>query len=100
VRAIEQFAPDSLDFVLVDGRLRHCCVMAALDQVRTGGLLIVDDAQQYLPSDSRAPGAARGLRDEWRPAAAHLARWRRIWASDGVSDTALFVKVDCDQAGG
>lgn len=93
IKAINSYTPNSLDFVLVDGRLRHYCVIAAVDKVRPGGLLILDNANRYLPNSSRAPGSLRDeIRPEWLAAAAQLKEWRCIWTSNGVFDTSLFVK--------
>ncbi|MGH9578824.1 MAG: hypothetical protein ACRD3R_15405, partial [Terriglobales bacterium] len=42
VGLIEQCEPETLDFVLVDGRLRSACASAALSRIRPGGVLILD----------------------------------------------------------
>jgi len=43
VGAIEDYPDDSFDVVVVDGRERARCAVAAMPKVRPGGLLVVDD---------------------------------------------------------
>jgi len=50
VSVIDEFPPESLDFVLVDGHYRQACVLAALSKLRPGGLLAVDNTD-WLPDD-------------------------------------------------
>ncbi len=90
------FAPNSLDFVLVDGLYRDACALLSLDKLRPGGLLIIDNVNWFLPSNSRAPASIRSeseIHDEgWKTLHRTLSTWRRIWTSDGVTDTAVFIK--------
>ncbi len=93
VQSIEPCQPETLDFVLVDGRLRHACAAAALSRIRPGGLLILDNAERYLSATTHSPSARRGPAvPEWQPVETQLAAWTRIWTSNGVFDTALFLK--------
>lgn len=46
VRSIEQFADESLDVVVVDGRARPACIRAAAPKVRLGGFLVVDQSER------------------------------------------------------
>jgi SAM-dependent methyltransferase len=48
VALAEDFPDASFDFVEVDGHYRQACVRAALDKVKPGGLLLVDDTN-WLP---------------------------------------------------
>ncbi|MEO6222158.1 MAG: hypothetical protein ABIP90_02835, partial [Vicinamibacterales bacterium] len=91
-----KFAPHSLDFVLVDGLYRDSCALLSLDAIRPGGLLIIDNVNWFLPTTSRAPASIRTeaeLRDDnWKTLYRTLSGWRRIWTTDGVTDTAVFIK--------
>ena len=93
LRPLESIAPGEVDFVLVDGIHRAECAHAAVDLLSSGGLLILDNAERYLPSTSKAPGA-RGMTflPEWQDFERKVAVWRRIWTSNGVWDTAIWVK--------
>jgi hypothetical protein len=93
---LAEFADASLDFVLVDGVQRAHCAKAAIPKVRSGGLLVVDNANWFLPSDSDSPSSrtiAQGPRGpEWREVHERLSDWRRLWTTNGVSDTTIFFK--------
>lgn len=95
VRTSHHFADNSLDFALVDGIYREACALASVDKIRPGGILIIDNANWYLPSDSRS---ANSRSREEGPASARwgrlldkVARWRCLWTT-GVHDTAIFIK--------
>jgi predicted O-methyltransferase YrrM len=95
-QAAEGFADNSLDFVLVDGIQRDDCANAVRSKIRPGGLLILDDAHRYLPSDSIAPYARRpdqgAASPAWQQFLEAAAAWRCLWTGNGVSDTAIFIK--------
>jgi hypothetical protein len=52
VAAIDELAGPPLDLVTVDGRRRVDCVRRALDRVRPGGYLLLDDSHRprYAPA--------------------------------------------------
>lgn len=51
VHAVDDLADGSLDLVIVDGRARVACGMAARQKVRHGGMLLLDDSDRprYQP---------------------------------------------------
>ncbi len=59
VQVAEAFADDSLDVVLVDGRSREACLLAAASKLKPGGILMLDDSYR-----SRYESAMRRL-DDW-----------------------------------
>lgn len=98
VRIASEIESESLDFALVDGVARDHCALAALSLLKPGGLLVIDNINRFIPrcSKSRAPGS-RSLSDgfesdEWLRFSEHVDAWRLIWTTDGVCDTALWVK--------
>jgi len=46
VKSICAFPPQSFDFVSVDGRARPSCILYALDKVRPGGYLMLDNSDR------------------------------------------------------
>lgn len=93
-----EFGLHSLDFVLVDGTCRDHCALACMGKLKPGGILIVDNINWYVPRDpkSRAPDS-RSYSDgwasaEWKAVSTQLESWRLVWTTNGVSDTALWVK--------
>jgi predicted O-methyltransferase YrrM len=96
VRVIDDFESDSIDFVLIDGIYREYCAIRVLDKICPGGLLVIDNVNRYLPSDTHSPRSrsidAGPLNDIWSDVEKSIASWRHIWTSSGVTDTAFFFK--------
>lgn len=96
VRVLDDFAAKSLDFVLVDGVYRAACANGAIDKLRPGGMLILDNVNWYLPCESRAPNSRRPAQgpvsQDWARFVDRVSTWRRDWTSSGVTDTAIFYK--------
>lgn len=96
VRVIQEMTENSLDFVLVDGIFRAACALLSLEKLRSGGFMIIDNANLYLSCRSHSPnsrteqdGPASPL---WEQFTLQTKDWRKIWTSNGVSDTAFFFK--------
>lgn len=91
--------PDgALDFALVDGNIRATCMRTAMAKLRPGGLLILDNANRYVPNNESgrhttvheprsAPRSA-----EWADILAELKRWRWLQTTDGIWDTRMWIK--------
>lgn len=96
IRIVEDFEQDSLDFVLVDGIYRSSCAYLVIEKIRPGGLLIIDNVNRYLPSNSISPNSRTfyddPVSDIWAEFQKAMGNWRCIWTSSGVTDTALFFK--------
>lgn len=96
VQVADRFSDESLDLILVDGILRDACVLRGLSKLKPGGLLVIDDAQRYLPSDSTAPYArtpGQGpVSEGWCQFMEKTTAWPRIWTQNGVSDTVLYTR--------
>jgi predicted O-methyltransferase YrrM len=95
-RMTSNFSPSSFDFCLVDGVARDRCALSALPLVRPGGIVIVDNCNWFLPTDTRSPfsrGPEQGPDTEfWATYQDSVKGWRTIWTTNGVFDTALWVK--------
>ena len=92
------FEPESLGCVLIDGvpDLRDACAVAAVPLVQSAGMLVLDNANWYLPSASRAP-SSRTRTDgpssaTWTEFERLVADWRAYWTTNGVWDTAIWVR--------
>jgi predicted O-methyltransferase YrrM len=95
----ERFTEESLDFIFIDGIYRGACASLAPKFIKPGGLIILDDAQWYLPSNSvslfsrsHKDGPAS---DDWEGFLRSVCNWRCIWTSDKcLHDTAIFIKAN------
>ena len=94
VGAITELEKSSVDFILIDGQERGRCALAGLPKVAKGGIIAVDNVNWFLPSNSRSPNS-RSIQEgceslEWEEFAGQVDRYRRIWTTNGVSDTCLW----------
>lgn len=84
---------ERFDLALVDGGQRDLAAMWASTRLNTNGILVLDNADRYLPSASRAPFAVVSPKSvTWERFAERTADWRCYWTSNGVWDTAIFFK--------
>lgn len=88
VRMIDQVADYSLDFCLVSGPLPLGCCLASILKLKYGGLLVLEDAGRFLSHEGElAPRQAA-----WEEIVWHLAPWRQVWTTNGLTETAIFIK--------
>ena len=96
--AADEIEPQSLNFCLIDGDERDQCLARCMPKLAPGSVLIIDNVHLYLPTDpvSSSPasrthqdGCATSL---WQDLWEEISRWRRIWTSNGVWDTAIFFR--------
>lgn len=45
-KQIEKYPPGYFDLVIVDGRVRASCIMLAMDKIKKGGILLLDNADR------------------------------------------------------
>lgn len=94
VSVIEDYPDDAFDLVLVDGVWRAECANTAIQKVRPGGYLVLDDAERYIPHESRSPDAigpiAKPPTSQWSDFLDAIMPWTLTWTTDGVSDAAFW----------
>ncbi len=99
VDKLKQLPDASTEFMLVDGLERDRCFREGMRIVKPGGLLVLDNANWYLPHDSRSPNSVPPgstlCGSSWAALAESIRDWLCLWTSNGVSDTAIFVKPLC-----
>ena len=98
VSVADRFDNGSLDLALVDGIYREECALRVLPKIRVGGVLIIDDANRYLPAESTTP-YARSVNEgpksaAWSAVLDEVKNWRRLWTSNGVRDTVMFLRTE------
>ena len=96
VRASAELPKASLDFILVDGRLRDQCTEVAMQLIKPGGMLIIDDAARYIQHDYCCPQSVMAQNGPptplWSKIATELQAQgaKVIWTSDGVTATVVY----------
>jgi predicted O-methyltransferase YrrM len=96
LKPVACIADSSLDFALVDGMARDHCALTVLPKLKPGGLLVIDNVNWYLPSETNAPSSRRFKEGPatpiWATVWEAIKDWRRYWTSNGIADTAMFFK--------
>jgi len=95
VHACDEFSDETLGFALVDGSSREHCALNVIPKIAPGGLLVIDNINWFLdhPTHSPASRAGKGpLNAAWAEVTHKLAPWRMIWATSGVTDTAIWIR--------
>src|SRR5262245_1825361 len=94
LRPVKEALAEPDDMILVDGILRDATTIWALEHVRRGGMVVIDNVNRYLPHATRSPASlgpdGRPPTERWRVVAETVASWRQAWFSNGVTDTAMF----------
>lgn len=87
----EGLAGRQADVVLVDGRMRDYCALWALHHLSPRGIIVIDNANRYIPTVHRSPASRReadGPKSErWVDFLKRVSGWRRVWFTNGVNDT-------------
>jgi hypothetical protein len=106
VRAATAFDDESLDYALVDSAPRGCLGLALVPKIRSGGCLILDNADWYWPPPPEvrprtpaevrvafgSPGSTAPTNRCWPALASATGHWARVWSSDGVQMTLILIK--------
>jgi predicted O-methyltransferase YrrM len=95
VRVVDELQDGSIDVCLVDGHHRHACALAILPKLASGALVIIDDAHWFFDRPTTSPHSRVGkgtLPGDWTTFEQSVSGWRCGWTSDGVTDTAFWVK--------
>jgi hypothetical protein len=95
VNAFPDLEPNSQDWVFVDGEYRDEAAIRGLDLLKIGGLFILDNVNFYLPLPpfSRTKWkVSKPASPLWEEFFERVSDWRAIWTTNGVWDTAMWVK--------
>ena len=69
--------------------------MAVVPKMAPGGVLVLDNANLYVDYRTRSPNSRYGRGHagaEWTRFMDLVAAWRMVWTSNGVWDTAMWIK--------
>jgi hypothetical protein len=88
----------SLDFALIDGNIRASCMRLILSKLKPGGLLILDNANRFVPNryfDRHTTVHERRCEPRsaaWKQTMEQLKPWRWINTTNGIWDTRFWIK--------
>ena len=96
VGQIDSLEDKSIDYCLIDGKARDECALKVLPKLKHEGILIIDNINLYLPNASRSPNSIRRFDNtndsDWASVQVQIDSWEMVWTTNGVSDTALWIK--------
>jgi predicted O-methyltransferase YrrM len=93
--SIDNIEDNSIDICLVDGGPRGLCALKSIPKIKTGGILVIDNVNWFLPSETKSPSSVRTESEvavEFRGVYEIIRSWRYVWTSNGVTDTAFYFK--------
>lgn len=86
--AADKFQENSLYFVVVDGSYRSDCAIKAVSKIKNVGIIVLDNANWFLPSNSHSPNSKNyqtsSISDDWQHFLHLVKDWRILWTSNGV----------------
>lgn len=86
------------DYILIDGRRRLQCFKKAVNKVKPGGVLILDNSDRYIPNfidDTflSVVNKSDGYKNkDWEQAVNKVKGWRQFQTSDGINDTTFWIR--------
>jgi hypothetical protein len=84
---------ETLDFAIIDGSYREYCLIRALDFIKPGGLIILDDSNCYLPTDSVVPVKLSSPANRtWERIVELISDWKIQVFYDGVKELKVWQK--------
>lgn len=100
VKPILKIKNKSLDYCFVDGIFRDACILESIPKLKSGGILIVDNVDNYFPKNKLSI-SVRYKRNNFSKTVSKikmkkiykiLSNWRCVWTTSGIQDTALWIK--------
>jgi hypothetical protein len=93
------FSDESIDFCLIDGTARDQCAVSIIPKIKVGGILVIDNCNWYLPNDKSSSPNSRRAADGpktflWQNFLESTSMWRKIYTTNGVTDTAIYIKIN------
>jgi len=95
MRAVRENVDFEPTIVLVDGQHRDAAALWALDVLSPCGMLVIDNANWFLPSRVRAPSSvpcdAKPVSARWETFLGHASKYRQLWFDNGVQATLVML---------
>ncbi|AWH73730.1 hypothetical protein DCS32_06025 [Dokdonia sp. Dokd-P16] len=96
IELMDSIEESSVDIIVVDGKHRDTLALKAIDKLASGGYLLLDDAERYIPLKTHAPYNYLNQQSEqlptWKEFSNVTKQWKQLQFSSGVSDTVILIK--------
>lgn len=93
---IDSFPEGHFDYILIDGLVRDTAFVKSIPRLRSGGWIIFDNINWFMRSSSATPHSLPLDGPAYSPlmqqVEEQVAGWTTRWTTNGVNDTAVFVK--------
>lgn len=95
---LDEISDETLDFVLVDAKLRILCMEKVLPKIKPGGLLILDNSERFIATGVMCNRSVDRLpmdtciNGRWEKLLLSLNNWRTIYTTNGVWNTQIWIK--------
>jgi hypothetical protein len=95
-KLIGNYEDNFFDIIIIDGIRRPECANSALNKLKLNGLLIIDNADRYLPSNSDTPMAFKNWNNfsdgRWMMFETSIQKYKLMRFSNGIFDTNIYIK--------
>lgn len=93
INFIKEKEDKSIDIVLIDGAYRDTCANDILNKMKSGGLIIIDNANRFLYNPiTHSPNSLKShdkMSNEWKSFYSKTKEYRKIWTTNGITDTLI-----------
>jgi hypothetical protein len=93
---ILEFQDEYFDFIFIDGSNRDELSLLATSKLKNNGLLIIDNINWYVPSNSLSPSSIKidekPFNRIWEEFITKVELWDMEWTTNGVWDTVIYTK--------
>lgn len=76
IELLDKYPESHFDFALIDGRARKSCALKAIDKLKPGGLLVLDNAERV----------------RYQKVHEALTHWDKLFTTTGLTDTVIWRK--------
>ncbi len=94
LQSVKELQADSVDFVVIDGKFRAHTTLLSIPLLKSGGVLLIDDAHRCLPDFSKGSTLLPETKDSelWKEIYETVKGWRSLWTTDGFRCTVFLIK--------
>ena len=96
VDILKQVKDNSIDFALIDGKIRLTCIENVIKKIKPGGIIILDNAECYFFSKTFNKILYKPLpplynKERWDKILSKLDKWDSKYTSNGVWSTTIWI---------